>query len=501
MAKDDASPVTVGDYAAQAAVLHVLNTTTFGTTTSNDDAYIAEEGSDALLGIMRRQQHQHHSSSSTFSSSTHGRKENSVIENILHVTKRATAGLLIENNGRTTMTNKSMIPDVRSLLDIIDHRGRDDGDGHVDGCRKKRRVWCLDPIDGTKGFLRGRISGGQYCVALALIEDGMPIIGILGCPNMPTDTCTSSSTSTPTTTTPSTSTSSIPQYGQWSEDEIMLFDMAEEENRKNEMYDDDDDRSFALFSSMPKRGCVFLAVRGYGCYEVSLHELEKLYLGNERKRNSHPSDEKETEESLLWTRLQVTTPTPKNNDANAQQPNNVVSDGKFCLGIERTFSDPDGIVLRMASDIRGPTALTTTSDLNDNDVDIVDSVRFDGQGKYGLLARGRDAQYFVRLPRSGHVDWVWDVVAGYVVLTEAGGCVTDVNGKDIDFTNIGNNYGRGEQDNVDEEEEEQWKRTAAKLPDHLRGIVGSSGGVYHQALLDAYARVQAKMTRQYETNK
>ena len=430
------------------------------------------------------------------------------------MTNRATAGLLIEAGPRTTTTtttNKKSIPTVQSLLDIIDHRGRgDDDDGDdvdvdvVDGSRKRRRVWCLDPIDGTKGYLRGRMAGGQYCVALALIEDGIPIIGILGCPNMPTATNTYTSTSTSTYTS-----TSIPQYGHWSEDEIMLFDEAEEENRKNEIHDDDDDDddgSFALFSSMPKRGCVFLAVRGYGCYEVSLHELEKHYLGNERKRNipsdGNPSDKKEMEESqLLWTRLQVTTPTPNNNDTNAR-PNNVVSNGKFCLGIERTFSDPDGIVSQMACDIQGPTALTTTiSDLNDNNVDIVNSVRFDGQGKYGLLARGRDAQYFVRLPRSGYVDWVWDVAAGYVVLTEAGGCVTDVNGKDIDFTNIGNNYGRGEQDNVDVEEEEQRKRTAAKLPDHLRGIVGSSGGVYHQALLDAYARVQAKMTRQYETNK
>ena len=32
------------------------------------------------------------------------------------------------------------------------------------------RVWCLDPIDGTKGFLRGKQEGGQYAVALALIE-------------------------------------------------------------------------------------------------------------------------------------------------------------------------------------------------------------------------------------------------------------------------------------------------------------------------------------------
>jgi 3'(2'), 5'-bisphosphate nucleotidase len=40
--------------------------------------------------------------------------------------------------------------------------------------------WTLDPIDGTKGFLRG----DQYAVALALIENGQVEIGVLGCPNL-----------------------------------------------------------------------------------------------------------------------------------------------------------------------------------------------------------------------------------------------------------------------------------------------------------------------------
>jgi len=42
------------------------------------------------------------------------------------------------------------------------------------------RYWTLDPIDGTKGFLRGE----QYAVALALIEHGEVVVGILGCPNL-----------------------------------------------------------------------------------------------------------------------------------------------------------------------------------------------------------------------------------------------------------------------------------------------------------------------------
>ena len=43
--------------------------------------------------------------------------------------------------------------------------------------------WCLDPIDGTKGFLRGE----QYAVCLALVRDGEVQLGVLGCPNLPVD--------------------------------------------------------------------------------------------------------------------------------------------------------------------------------------------------------------------------------------------------------------------------------------------------------------------------
>ena len=43
------------------------------------------------------------------------------------------------------------------------------------------RHWVLDPIDGTKGFLRL----DQYAVALGLIEDGQVVLGVLGCPNLP----------------------------------------------------------------------------------------------------------------------------------------------------------------------------------------------------------------------------------------------------------------------------------------------------------------------------
>ncbi|MFK7895552.1 MAG: 3'(2'),5'-bisphosphate nucleotidase [Myxococcota bacterium] len=45
----------------------------------------------------------------------------------------------------------------------------------------QERYWTLDPIDGTKGFLRGE----QYAIALGLIEHGRVVLGVLGCPNLP----------------------------------------------------------------------------------------------------------------------------------------------------------------------------------------------------------------------------------------------------------------------------------------------------------------------------
>ena len=41
----------------------------------------------------------------------------------------------------------------------------------------------MDPIDGTKGFLRG----GQYAVCLGLLLDGKVVVGVMGCPNLPVD--------------------------------------------------------------------------------------------------------------------------------------------------------------------------------------------------------------------------------------------------------------------------------------------------------------------------
>ena len=41
------------------------------------------------------------------------------------------------------------------------------------------RLWVVDPIDGTRDYLRGRPG---WCVSVALVEHGVPIIGILAAP-------------------------------------------------------------------------------------------------------------------------------------------------------------------------------------------------------------------------------------------------------------------------------------------------------------------------------
>ena len=84
----------------------------------------------------------------------------------------------------------------------------------------------------------------------------------------------------------------------------------------------------------------------------------------------------------------------------------------------------------------------------------------DGQGKYGLLARG-DAHVFTRLPAANWLEKIWDVAPGTCLLTEAGGRVTDTDGRTIDFS-------RGEFLDT-------------------RGVVASNGAV-HEKLLDALAK-------------
>ncbi|MET1112343.1 MAG: 3'(2'),5'-bisphosphate nucleotidase CysQ, partial [Allosphingosinicella sp.] len=44
---------------------------------------------------------------------------------------------------------------------------------------ERKRLWVVDPIDGTRDFLRGRPG---WCVSVALVEERAPLIGVLDAP-------------------------------------------------------------------------------------------------------------------------------------------------------------------------------------------------------------------------------------------------------------------------------------------------------------------------------
>jgi len=125
--KKDASPVTVADFASQAVVCQRLERA------FPADPVVGEEDAHELRGP---------------------------------------AAALRATVVRAVAAEVGGDPGISPVLSWID-RGR----AHADGAR----YWTLDPIDGTKGFLRG----DQYAVALALIEDGEVVVGLLACPNLP----------------------------------------------------------------------------------------------------------------------------------------------------------------------------------------------------------------------------------------------------------------------------------------------------------------------------
>jgi len=128
--KKDRSPVTVADYASQALVCSSLATRSkIAAVVGEEDAVELREGSAEDT-------------------------RNKVVEHVRHV------------------RGSEVSPD--QALDWIDLGG-------VDPDASTERYWTLDPIDGTKGFLRGE----QYAIALGLIEHGRVVLGALGCPNLP----------------------------------------------------------------------------------------------------------------------------------------------------------------------------------------------------------------------------------------------------------------------------------------------------------------------------
>ena len=45
--------------------------------------------------------------------------------------------------------------------------------------QKEEEIWLVDPIDGTKEFIK---KSGQFCISIALIRNGRPVLGLIASP-------------------------------------------------------------------------------------------------------------------------------------------------------------------------------------------------------------------------------------------------------------------------------------------------------------------------------
>eukprot|EP00002_Diphylleia_rotans_P022213 TRINITY_DN4348_c0_g1_i6.p1 TRINITY_DN4348_c0_g1~~TRINITY_DN4348_c0_g1_i6.p1 ORF type:complete len:1009 (+),score=227.54 TRINITY_DN4348_c0_g1_i6:56-3082(+) len=128
LSKKDKSPVTIADYGAQAVVVKQLRAA------FPNDPVVGEEDAKEL---------------------------------------RATEGEEMKNRVCDLVRSIESEFSDEEILAAIDY-------GTYEGGASGRH-WTLDPIDGTLGFLRGE----QYAIALSLVVNGEPVIGVLGCPNLP----------------------------------------------------------------------------------------------------------------------------------------------------------------------------------------------------------------------------------------------------------------------------------------------------------------------------
>jgi 3'(2'), 5'-bisphosphate nucleotidase len=63
----------------------------------------------------------------------------------------------------------SGIPVISEEEDILDYSTR----------KNWKRVWIVDPLDGTKEYIK---RNGEFAVNIALVEDGLPVIGVIYVP-------------------------------------------------------------------------------------------------------------------------------------------------------------------------------------------------------------------------------------------------------------------------------------------------------------------------------
>jgi 3'(2'), 5'-bisphosphate nucleotidase len=262
--KEDRSPVTIADFSAQSIIAHCL------LKEFPDDPLVAEESAADFLSLGDKQLNQR------------------VFESV-----------------------RSEFPDLdnNAILQALDH-------GNHDG-KEQKRFWTLDPIDGTKGFLRNQ----QYAVSFALIEDGEVVFGVLGCPNYPVV---------------------------WSDAD-------------------------------GAKGILLIAAKGEGTVMRTMDD-----------DTEHPA---------------------------AVSDINDASQAVFCESVEAGHSSHSNS--QKISDMLGVTK---------------EPIRLDSQCKYSAVALA-DASVYLRLPTSEkYKEKIWDHAAGVIALTEAGGRVSDIYGKELDFS-------------------------------------------------------------------
>ncbi|KAK6124012.1 hypothetical protein DH2020_042228 [Rehmannia glutinosa] len=76
---------------------------------------------------------------------------------------------------KSSISNKALSQE--DVLKAIDRGGKD---AYSFG-PEPATYWILDPIDGTRGFVKG--SEALYVVGLALVVEGEIVLGVMGCPN------------------------------------------------------------------------------------------------------------------------------------------------------------------------------------------------------------------------------------------------------------------------------------------------------------------------------
>ena len=90
------------------------------------------------------------------------------------------AGFAVHEKGGTgpvTQADREVDSLLRSLLvDIIPAGWLSEETADVSDRPSLDRLWIVDPLDGTKEFVKGI---AEYTVAVALVENGEPVLGVV----------------------------------------------------------------------------------------------------------------------------------------------------------------------------------------------------------------------------------------------------------------------------------------------------------------------------------